>query len=64
MADRIPMTDEPETTEPRIFVKVQRMVNGHNVYAVREISLLIWRSARVPGSIVAAEIDAMLREVS
>jgi hypothetical protein len=53
-----------ETTEPQIFITVQRMINGQRVHTVREVSLLTWMQARYPGGFVESEINAMLKEVA
>jgi hypothetical protein len=53
---------EPETTEPRIFIFVERLVVGQLVSTGREIDLTLWLKHR-PTHMVDPEIDAMLREV-
>lgn len=57
------MTDSNLTTEPQIFITVQRLINGQPTHTIREFSLLTYLRAKHPGAIVASEINAMLREV-
>lgn len=52
-----------ETTEPRIFITVSRMVNGCQVRSDKEISLLLWERRRPGANMIACEIDAMLQDV-
>jgi hypothetical protein len=51
-----------ETTDPRIFITVQRLVAGQQVVTRREIDLTLWLTKR-PFHMLDVEIDAMLREV-
>jgi hypothetical protein len=55
-------TEAGHTTEPRIFIIVQRQVIGQNVLTRREIDLTLWLKHR-PLTMLGVEIDAMLQEV-
>lgn len=55
-------TTAVNTTEPRIFITVERLVQGHCRTARREISLDVWLQRRST-QFLGPEIDAMLREV-
>lgn len=54
-----------DTTEPRIFIRVERTLKGKPIGITREISLETWTGARpgLPGRIAEVEIEAILREV-
>jgi hypothetical protein len=56
------MSEPGETTEPRIFIVVERLVVGQRVTTRREVDLLLWLTKR-PFHMLDVEIDAMLREV-
>lgn len=56
---RKPKTD---TTEPRIIISVQRVVNGQTLSTYREIDLLRWQTRR-SAKAVGREIDTMLHEM-
>lgn len=56
-------SSEPgETTEPRIFIVVERLVVGQRVTTRREVDLTLWLTKR-PETMLGVEINAMLREV-
>lgn len=57
------MDTKSETTEPRIFITVQRLIDGQPTQVGREISLLTYQTARFPGGILTAEINNMLTEI-
>lgn len=57
------MTTAPETTWPRIFLSVQREIEGRPAVALREISLDEFLRGRYMGPLLVNEINAMLREV-
>lgn len=51
-----------QSSEPRIFITIERKVEGHPVCAMRELDLHLWLRKH-PDGLVGSEIDAMLREV-
>lgn len=51
------------TTEPQIFITVQRYIGGQQVHTIREFSLMTYLRAKYPGEALVSEINAMLREV-
>jgi hypothetical protein len=57
------VTTSDETTKPRIFITVQRLVGGQQTPVIKEISLETFLLARFPGEIITSEIHAMLREI-
>jgi hypothetical protein len=56
------MSDPGETSEPRIFIVVERLVVGQRVKTWREIDLTLWLTKRSE-TMLGVEIDAMLQEV-
>jgi hypothetical protein len=51
------------TTEPEIFITVQRWVNGHQVLAQRKVSFEIWRTGKFTDRFFDSEVNAMMKEV-
>lgn len=52
-----------QTTEPEIFITVQRWIEGHQVLTQRKISFELWRQGEIDGRMFDAEVNAMLKEV-
>lgn len=52
-----------EITEPRIFITVQREIDGHPTCVIKEVSFVVWQQARNPGGIVEIEVNAALRDI-
>lgn len=52
------------TTDPRICIIVDRMVNGVQVQSERHISFTLWREGKFSGAVFDTEINAMMKEVS
>jgi hypothetical protein len=52
-----------ETTEPEIYITVQRLIKGQRVHTIRRFDLLTYKQARWPGMFLEVEINGMLSEV-
>jgi len=57
------MSDGKETTEPRVFIVVERLVRGQMIQNRKEISLDLLLTARFSGDMLLNELSAALREV-
>lgn len=51
------------TTDPRIRIVVDRMVNGVQVQTERHVSFTLWREGNFTGRVFEIEINAMMMKV-
>jgi hypothetical protein len=57
-----PLKKTGPTAEPRIYVLVERMVEGQHLRSMRQLDLQAWRRG-LPAQMFDSEINAMMREV-
>lgn len=52
-----------QMTQPRIWITVEREINGHRVNSVRQLDFELWRQGKLSGRIFDVEVNAMMKEV-